>query len=143
MTDTDLVEKKLAFIETCVRELRDLCQPEHIPVDIREERFAAHTLQIAIQAAQDIASHIVSEGRLGEPESNRDLFALLCADCWIEPELSVVIQRMIGFRNVVVHGYQHLDQTIVVDVVRNRLGDLLAFCGAIRARLHATPGAGR
>ena len=142
MTDTDLVEKKLAFIETCVRELRDLCQPERIPVDIREERFAAHTLQIAIQAAQDIASHIVSEGRLGEPESNRDLFALLCADGWIEPELSVVIQRMIGFRNVVVHGYQHLDQTIVVDVVRNRLGDLLAFCGAIRARLHATSGVG-
>ena len=58
MTDTDLVEKKLAFIETCVRELHDLCQPERIPVDIREERFAAHTLQIAIQAAQDIASHI-------------------------------------------------------------------------------------
>ena len=56
MTDTDLVEKKLAFIETCVRELRDLCQAERIPVDIREERFAAHTLQIAIQAAQDIAS---------------------------------------------------------------------------------------
>jgi uncharacterized protein YutE (UPF0331/DUF86 family) len=47
-----------------------------------------------------------------------------------------------GFRNVVVHGYQHLDQTIVVDVVRNRLGDLLAFCSAIRARLHPTSGAG-
>jgi uncharacterized protein YutE (UPF0331/DUF86 family) len=91
---------------------------------------------------RDIASHIVSEGRLGEPESNRGLFALLCADSWIAPELSVVIQRMIGFRNVVVHGYQHLDQTIVVDVVRNRLGDLLAFCSAIRARLHATSGVG-
>ena len=56
MTDVDLIEKKLAFIETCLRQLRDLCQPERIPVDIREERFAAHTLQIAIQAVQDVAS---------------------------------------------------------------------------------------
>lgn len=50
---------------------------------------------------------------------------------------------MIGFRNVVVHGYRHLDQAILVDVVRNRLGDLLAFCSAIRARLRATQDAGR
>jgi len=45
MTDVDLIEKKLAFIETCVRQLRDLGQPERIPVDLREERFAAHTLK--------------------------------------------------------------------------------------------------
>ena len=57
MTDADLLEKKLAFIETCVRELRQLSQPERIAHDIREERFVAHTLQIAIQAALDIASH--------------------------------------------------------------------------------------
>ena len=51
MTDADLLEKKLAFIETCVRELRQLSQPERIAQDIREERFVAYTLQIAIQAA--------------------------------------------------------------------------------------------
>jgi uncharacterized protein YutE (UPF0331/DUF86 family) len=54
VTDVDLLEKKLAFIETCVRELRQLSQPERIAHDIREERFVAHTLQIAIQAALDI-----------------------------------------------------------------------------------------
>ena len=58
VTDIALLEKKLAFIETCVRELRQLSQPERIETDIREERFVAHTLQIAIQAALDIASHM-------------------------------------------------------------------------------------
>jgi uncharacterized protein YutE (UPF0331/DUF86 family) len=135
MTDVDLIEKKLAFIETCLRQLRDLCQPERIPVDIREERFAAHTLQIAIQAVQDVASHIVSEGRLGEPETNRALFDLLCANGWLDPELSGMIQRMIGFRNIVVHGYQHLNPIILQDLVVNRLDDLLAFTSAIRSRL--------
>lgn len=135
MTDVDLIEKKLAFIETCLRQLRDLCQPERIPVDIREERFAAHTLQIAIQAVQDVASHIVSEGRLGEPETNRALFDLLCANGWLDPELSGMIQRMIGFRNIVVHGYQHLNPIILQDLVVHRLDDLLAFTSAIRSRL--------
>ena len=135
MTDVDLIEKKLAFIETCLRQLRDLCQPERIPVDIREERFAAHTLQIAIQAVQDVASHIVSEGRLGEPETNRALFDLLCANGWLDPELSGMIQRMIGFRNIVVHGYQHLNPTLLQDLVVHRLDDLLAFTSAIRSRL--------
>jgi hypothetical protein len=40
VTDVELLEKKLAFIETCVRELRQLSQPERIEHDIREERFA-------------------------------------------------------------------------------------------------------
>ncbi len=135
MTDADLVAKKLAFIETCVRELRQLCRPERIPEDIREERFAAHTLQIAIQAAQDIASHIVSDENLGEPETNRELFELLHRESWISAELATVMQRMIGFRNTVVHGYQRFDPRILQDIVINRLDDLLAFVTAIRGRL--------
>ena len=77
MTDVELLEKKLAFIETCVRELRQLGRPERIEHDVREQRFIAYTLQIAIQAALDIASHIVSNRRLGEPRTNQELFALV------------------------------------------------------------------
>ena len=67
MTDPELVAKRLAIIETCVRELRELAHPPAIPTDVREARFVEHTLQIAIQAALDTASHIVSDERLGEP----------------------------------------------------------------------------
>jgi hypothetical protein len=69
VTDVELIEKKLAFIETCVQELRTLARPAAIATDLREERFAAYTLQIAVQAALDVASHIVSDDRLGEPET--------------------------------------------------------------------------
>jgi uncharacterized protein YutE (UPF0331/DUF86 family) len=64
VTDVELIEKKLAFIETCVRELRTLSTPALIAADLREERFAAHTLQIAIQAALDVASHIAADDRI-------------------------------------------------------------------------------
>jgi uncharacterized protein YutE (UPF0331/DUF86 family) len=71
MTDPELVAKKLAFIETSVRELRTLARPERIADNLREERFVEHTLQLAIQAALDIGSHVVSDDRLGEPKHRR------------------------------------------------------------------------
>lgn len=135
MTDAELVEKKLAFIETCVRELRALVRPSAIATDLREERFAAHTLQIAIQAALDVASHIASDERLGEPDTNRQLFDLLARAGWLPAPLAETMQKMAGFRNVVVHGYQGLDKAILADIVVNRLGDLLDYVGAIRGRL--------
>ena len=53
MTDPDLLAQKLAFIETCVQDLRTLARPAEILRDVREARFVLHTLQIAIQAALD------------------------------------------------------------------------------------------
>lgn len=137
MTDAELLEKKLAFIETCVRELRQLSQPERIETDIREERFVAHTLQIAIQAALDIASHIASDERLGEPRTNHELFDLLQRNHWLSIELSETMGKMAGFRNIVVHGYQDVDPRIMRDIVENRLDDLIAFTTAINIRLQA------
>ena len=135
MTDADLVLKKLAFIETCLGDLRRLAQPEAITLDLREERFAAYTLQIAIQAALDVASHIVSDDRLGEPSSNRALFELLVKWSWLPGDLAAPLSDMVGFRNILVHGYQALDPRIVRDVVEHRLDDLEGFVSAIRTRL--------
>ena len=45
------------------------------------------------------------------------------------------MHNMAGFRNVVVHGYQTLDKAILVDIVSNRLEDLLNFAKAIRQSL--------
>ncbi len=135
MTDPDLVAKKLALVETCVAELRTLARPGEIVHDVREERFVEHTLQIAIQAAQDVASHIVSDERLGEPRTNQELYRLLERGGWIDPELAATMQRITGFRNVLVHGYDDVDLAIVQDAVEHRLDDLLAFVAVVRRRL--------
>jgi uncharacterized protein YutE (UPF0331/DUF86 family) len=133
VTDPELVAKKLARIETCVRELQSLARPEAIRADVREERFVEHTLQIAIQAALDVASHIVSDERLGEPETNRALFDLLARAGKLPADLAATLRDMAGFRNVIVHGYQDVDLAVVEDVLRNHPGDLLAFVAAVRA----------
>ena len=134
VTDRELIAKKLALIETCVQQLRQLARPAAIATDIREERFVEHTLQIAIQAALDVASQS-SDERLGEPRTNRELFDLLERQAWAGPEQAATMRRMVGFRNLLVHGYEIVDVRIVVEIVEHRLDDLLGFVAAIRTRL--------
>jgi uncharacterized protein YutE (UPF0331/DUF86 family) len=135
MTDRELVAKRLAFIETRLEELRRLSRPAEIARDVRELRFVEHTLQLAIQAALDVASHVVSDDRLGEPTTNRELFDLLARNGWLPDDVTARLRDMAGFRNLLVHGYAEIDPSIVRDVVENHLGDLDAFVSAIRARI--------
>jgi uncharacterized protein YutE (UPF0331/DUF86 family) len=135
VTDPDLVAKKLAVIETSVRELQTLARPEEVTRDVKEQRFVDHTLQVAIQAALDVASHVVSDERLGEPRTNRELFTLLARQGLLPAELGDRLGRMAGFRNVRVHGYQDVDLAVVQDILVNRLDDLLVFVRTIRTRL--------
>lgn len=133
--DTGLIEKNLAFIESCVRELRELARPERMAGDVREARFIQHTLQLAVQAALDVASHIVSARRLGEPETNRALFDLLRREGLLAQDLSDALYAMAGFRNVLVHGYAEVDLRVVRDILENHLDDLLAFTEQVREAL--------
>lgn len=135
MTDIDLVYKKLAFIEACVNELRTLGRPEEIRTDLREQRFEAYTLQVAIQAALDISAHIVSDERLGFASKNRDYFELLVRYGWLPKELAPALHNMVGFRNILVHGYEVVNPAQIEKITRHHLDDLLAFVKAIRQRL--------
>ncbi|HEX2162814.1 MAG TPA: HepT-like ribonuclease domain-containing protein, partial [Thermoanaerobaculia bacterium] len=62
--------------------------------DLREQRFVLHTLQLAVQATLDTASHVVSDERLGEPDSYRDLFDLLATGGWIANDQVPPLRRM-------------------------------------------------
>lgn len=135
MTDPELIRKKLVFIETCIQDLKTVAKPELLGKDIKEERFILHTLQIAIQAAQDVASHLVSDFRFGEPESNRELFSLLCKHGWLDEATARTMSAIVGFRNILVHGYQSVNVEIVRAVLRNELDDLGAYVRQIRGMI--------
>jgi uncharacterized protein YutE (UPF0331/DUF86 family) len=47
-----------------------------------------------------------------------------------------VLQPMAGLRNILVHGYQEIDNGIVRDVIENHLPDLDGFVSVIRQRLN-------
>jgi len=135
VTDPDLVKKKLAAIHTYVHDLRSLATDVDLAMDVLRGRGVLHTLQMAIQACLDIASHIVSDDHLGEPRTNRDLFLILARSGWIDAALADSLRRMAGFRNVLVHGYDTVDLGRVRRLLEDHVGDLLAYAAAIQTRL--------
>ena len=72
--------------------------------------------------------------RLGEPRANRKLFDLLERHGWIAAPPASSLRRMVGFRNVLVHGYNEVDLAIVRDVLTNHLVDLELFVETVRRR---------
>jgi uncharacterized protein YutE (UPF0331/DUF86 family) len=135
VTDADLIAKRLAFIETCIADLQRLAHPDRIADDVRERRFVEHTLQLAIQACLDVASHIVADERLGEANSNQELFSLLAANSWLSVASAAKLRQAAGLRNILVHGYTTVDPAIIRDVLEHHLGDLSEYVSAIRSGL--------
>ena len=135
LTDRSLLAKKLGNIETYVHEIEALGRPEELQSDLREQRFILYTLQITIGEVLDVASHIVSDERLGAPSSPCELIDLLECHGWLSEEVATPLRSLAGLRNILVHGYETLDLGIVEEIVEHRLDDLLAFVRAIRARL--------
>lgn len=94
--------------------------PEHYG---SAERF----LQLAIEAVNDMASHVIAERGFGEVNASRDLPRLFRAQGLIDEKLEQCWMRMIGFRNILVHNYLDVDRKIVHEVLQNSLGDLRAL----------------
>ena len=67
MTDAALVAQKLAFIETCVQELRTLAHPAEILHDVREARFVLRNILVHgyagmnLEVVRDIVEHRLAD----------------------------------------------------------------------------------
>lgn len=131
-----LVNKKIS-IERCVRQARNYyARSTDRPFEqdhLRQDAIAMN-LQRSAELCIDMANHVVRKRKLGLPQDSRESFALLQQDNLIGEELAEKLKGMVGFRNVLVHEYRKLDLAIMIDIINNRLDDLLDFANlALRA----------
>ena len=89
--------------------------PEHYG---SAERF----LQLAIEAVNDMASHVIAERGFGEVNASRDLPRLFRAQGMIDEKLEQCWIRMIGFRNILVHNYLELTGNLSMKCCRTAWG---------------------
>jgi uncharacterized protein YutE (UPF0331/DUF86 family) len=95
-------------------------------------------LQRAVQAAIDLAAHLVSDLKLGLPETLKENFALLETSQIVDAALSARLQAMAGFRNIAVHNYQQLNVAILKSILAHRISDLEHFVQAVSERYRRT-----
>jgi uncharacterized protein YutE (UPF0331/DUF86 family) len=101
----------------------------HDPIWLRGVKY---TFVTAIEACIDVAQHICATEGWGPPADNGDAVRLLGEHGVLATELAVSMRKAVGFRNVLVHDYIEVDDSIVVGRLKS-LGDLEEFVHQVAA----------
>lgn len=129
----DLIRARFADIEQSLgrlNRLKSLSRDEFLD-DQDSKDLASYRLQIAIEAALQICFHIAAQHLHHVPEAYAECFAILAENDLLDPDLAANLQRMAGFRNMLVHVYWQVDYDQVYDMLQSHLGDLQAFMAAV------------
>lgn len=94
-----------------------------------------HALFVSIQAAIDIANHLIAEQGLRRPSTYRESFEILSEEGIIPSELGDDLSDLAGFRNVLVHIYGRLNLEEVHGVLKNDLGSVRDFRDIVKKLL--------
>jgi uncharacterized protein YutE (UPF0331/DUF86 family) len=86
---------------------------------------------IAIEVCIDVGRHVIASEGLRAPLDYADVFTVLADAALLEPSTAADLRDTARFRNLLVHGYARVDDTRVVDILRERVGDLAAFRTAL------------
>ena len=72
----------------------------------------------------EIGQHIISDEGFREPQSYRDVFNVLAENSILPEDDLVEYEKIASFRNILVHHYEKVDDSIVYDIFKNHLSDL-------------------
>lgn len=125
----DVLLNKAASIERCLKRIDEEYRGHEPEFEINFTRQDALMLNLlrASETSIDAAMHLVRVHKLGLPQESRDAFRMLAQAGIVLPELSVQLQKMVGFRNIAIHNYAQLDLQIVRSIVEQRLDDFREF----------------
>jgi uncharacterized protein YutE (UPF0331/DUF86 family) len=132
----DLLAEKAVVIQRCLERIREKYDndPAAFLVDQDRQDIAVLNILRACQACIDMGQILIRRRHLGLPKSSRDVFRLLQQAGIIEPDVGANLQRMAGFRNIVVHDYQAMEVSILVQIIEEHLNDFSNFSRAVLSR---------
>jgi uncharacterized protein YutE (UPF0331/DUF86 family) len=123
--DRSRIGEKLGYIEQAQRRLESLGSMDDAAflADPASRDSARYQLIVLAEASIDICTHLAARhGRA--PETYADCFKVLHEIGVIDEALSSNLQQMARMRNRLVHLYFDIDDTIVLETIRERLGDV-------------------
>lgn len=136
MVNKDLARTKLGYIATNLAILdgkKSVSEPEFV-LNTDCQYVVLHALQLAIQAALDLATHIIADEGWDVPERSGDAFLTLGAKGVLNVELSQRLRTMASFRNLIVHEYADINLKAVFKIWRESLDDLRQFATLVTTR---------
>ena len=128
MENKAVIINKFDSIQRCIDRINEEYEHNFENLnDYRKMDAIVLNLQRACESVIDIAMYIVSNRKLGIPQTKKEAFELLEKNNIISKEICQKMKNMIGFRNIAIHDYKQIDEEILQDVIENHLEDLIEF----------------
>jgi len=126
----DIILNKIENIERCVQRVKETYHgnEDKLSTDYDIQDIIVLNLQRACESIIDIAMHLIKIKKLGIPKDSKEAFTLLSKANIIPKNLSERLEKMVGFRNVIIHEYTNIDYGIVKNVISKELDSLSIFC---------------
>ena len=86
-----------------------------------------YNLFIVINMMVDIATHIVVDNNLGNPETLAEAFNILNKKKYLSDDETKIYRNMVGLRNILSHEYLKINKEIIFDILKNNLVDIKKF----------------
>jgi len=133
LVDKLLISRKIAELDTYLKQIKEYekISPSEYKREWKTQRVVERTLHMMIELCIDIANHIISDKNLRTPTSYADTFSVLMEEGIINKSLSMRLEKMAKFRNIIVHQYETIEPEIVVSILRKNLKDFEHYKKAI------------
>lgn len=140
MTNTDVLKRKVSEIEKYFQLLKPIRtkSKEEIQTDPIVYGAIERYLYLLCQATIDFAESIITYANLRKPGSYKEVFEILAEgeDRYISPALSLKMQKMAGFRNLLAHAYGKVDFDEIYQILKKDIDDFLLFIQEVKEKIH-------
>ena len=130
------IEKKIKAVQDRVKRLEQLSDTlssfdkYQASPDVKD--IAERNIQVAIEGCLDIAKIVISSKELAEPRDNKGVFTILAEAGILSDESIKFLVPMAGTRNVLVHGYDKVEDSVIYGVLKRHLDDFAVFLKEIK-----------
>ncbi len=142
MVQLEIMQRKLAELDARVARVRAHRRPS--AAELASDRDAldlvAFNLMLAVQAACDLATHLIADEGWTAPGTAAESFLRLAEHQVITAKTAAALRRAVGFRNVVAHGYAGIDLAAAHAASTGGVDDLDGFAREVAAWLLSRPG---
>ncbi|HZN95582.1 MAG TPA: DUF86 domain-containing protein [Myxococcales bacterium] len=139
--DREVISRKLGVIQDAlvVLEQAGAIDLDAYRRDIWRRKGTERILQEMVEAAMDVAAHLMVETGRAAPVDGRSAFINLGSAGVLSMELARALAPAAGLRNRLVHEYDEVDDRIVFDAVGEAKALFPRFIAEVEAFLHRTP----
>ena len=130
--DKDLLQTKLQMLSRCLERIKSqhVESLEDLETNLDKQEIIILNLQRAVQVCIDIGNHILLDYSV-TPATMAGTFKFMYEKGLITESCSINLAHVVAFRNIAVHQYDVLDNSIIFSVIKEHLSDFTDFAQSV------------